>query len=78
MTKTAQFGLTFGALCPSIAEQLQEQGLTLDSKKATAFQKDMEYIVWLSIRGLLTSTERNRAEKRLFKEITRVLNTSTN
>lgn len=60
--------LVFGALAPSLASQL-------DAKKAhqivilKPFQQDADSIVRLSVRGLLTARETDRARRRLIQQI---------
>jgi len=66
--------LIMGATAPLIHKQLKEQGV----KRATAklldqHQKDADAITRLRIRGIMTETESDRANKRLFKSIRETL-----
>lgn len=57
--------LVFGWGAPPFAEQLP----TLDPIEAEHFDKDNAAIIRLSARGLLTSSERDRAIARVTKEV---------
>lgn len=62
------FQITFGALAGDIEDQLRPQGLTLGSR-ASMIHRAAENISYLAIHGLLTDSEKDRARKRLMKEI---------
>lgn len=66
--------LNFGALCPSIAEQLAKQNLYFKTKKdESRCQHYADSLTSLFIRGLLTASEVHKARKRLFVLIKGVL-----
>lgn len=67
---TRSFSLSMGALADDIEVQLRQQGLTLGSRSdADRIQRWANEISSLGIHGLLTEAERDRARKRLLKEI---------
>lgn len=67
---SVSYGLTFGALADPIEVQLRRQGHTLGSKDAThRIQRWADEITSLGIHQLFTGAERDRARKRLMKEI---------
>ena len=68
MEKT--LNLRFGAMSPSIKEQLTEQKLKFKVGDANHFQKDSEAIVRLKIRGLINESTAKKAQDNLFKKIT--------
>ena len=68
MEKT--LNLRFGAMSPSIKEQLTEQNLKFRVGDVNHFQKDSEAIVRLKIRGLLNDSTAKKAQDSLFKKIT--------
>lgn len=69
--KSKSFSIQFGALCPPLGEQLRDQGLTLDLDpvRRMYLQRDIEEVTRLSIRGVITESERDRARKRLMQTI---------
>ena len=56
-----------GALCPPLHEQLGVFGVT--EAEGEPLQIDANAIVRLSVRGLLSETEKTRARKRLVRKI---------
>ena len=62
------FQIAFGALADDIEDQLRPQGLTLGSR-TSMIHRAAENISYLAIHGLLTDNEKDRARKRLMKEI---------
>jgi hypothetical protein len=66
-----KFGVSFGALSPTIEEQLREQGLKLDMDPALneLIQRHADQITVLEIHGILTEDETARARKRLLRII---------
>jgi hypothetical protein len=62
------YQIAFGALADDIEDQLKPQGLTLGSR-ASMIHRAAENISYLAIHGLLTDSEKDRARKRLMKEI---------
>lgn len=73
MSKTIQLGLYFGALCPSISEQIKEQ-LNYADDVMLEFDKDADAITRLYGGGIITDSEKTKAHKRLTKQITKYLN----
>lgn len=61
----AGFIISFGWGAPSFAEQLPQ----LSAKDAEAADADNKAIIRLSVRGILTETERDRAIKRATRRI---------
>jgi hypothetical protein len=66
MGKKTSRCLSFGALVDPIGKQVPE----LDKEVATQFQEDMEAIIRLYIRGIISDKERERGYTRLAKKIT--------
>ena len=65
--------LRMGALSPSIAEQLQSQGLGADEGTLAHWQKDADAIVRLAVRGLISPGESSRARKKLVKNVAKLV-----
>lgn len=68
--KDQKIGIRFGAMAPSIKEQIKEQGFKIDPTDCAHLQKDAEAITRLRIRGLLTDSACKSAHDKLFKKIT--------
>lgn len=66
-------GINFGALCPSIENQLKDQGLKTEPKSKPIIQPCADSIVLLSIHGILSDGERDKARKRMMNLIKRTL-----
>jgi hypothetical protein len=66
-------GINFGALCPSIEKQLNEQGLHTEIKSRPLIQSCADAIVLLSIHDILSDGERDKARKRMMNLIKRTL-----
>ena len=66
-----KLSLAIGALSPRISEQVESQGLTLDSQEAAPLQRLHESIVLLHVQGILSDAEKNKASKRLLKKVMR-------
>lgn len=67
-------GLVFGALAPPLAEQLTAAGVPSENvPDMEHHQKDADAIARLSIRGLMSDAEKDRARNRLLKAIIRDL-----
>ncbi len=62
MSMTEKFGITFGALAPSLAEQLDRK-----PKDVELWQKHADAICRLSLHGLLSEAETRRSRLRLLK-----------
>ena len=67
----------FGALCPSIAEQLIEQGVVTIPDEINHFQKDADATTRLLIRGLLTDSQTRSARQKLINKIVRDVEKAT-
>ena len=63
--------LYFGATCKPIAEQLA--GFDLGSLCVRHAQSDADAITWLYVRGYITQQVKDRALKRLMREIKRAI-----
>jgi len=61
--------LHFGALVPSLTEQLTKAGVAVESKSLNQLQRDADAVVRLTVRGLLTDSEINRVRRKLMKKI---------
>ena len=61
--------IRFGALAPSLVEQLAGLGIT--EEKLEALNNHAHAITRLKVNGLLTERESGSARKRLIKEITK-------
>ena len=67
---TKAYGIAMGALSDDIEDQLRRQGLTLGvGPEADRIQRWANEITSLGLHELLTGAERDRARKRLLKEI---------
>lgn len=64
-----EFQLRIGALSPPITDQLDEQGIPYDAEEAARWEQWAAAIVGMSIHGIVTSSERQRINKRLCKRI---------
>lgn len=69
--------LRFGAMSPTIKQQLNEQGYKIDNTDCVHFQKDAEAITRLRIRGMLNDSQCKSATDKLFKKISQSLKTKT-
>lgn len=63
-----RISIAFGALCKPIKSQLPD-GYAIPAATCKHLQKDADAITRLSVRGLLTDSERLRARKRLMNQI---------
>jgi hypothetical protein len=63
--------ISFGALSPTIEEQLRDQGfkLDMDPKLRTHLQRDSDQVSRLRVRRILTEAESDKARKRIFQII---------
>ena len=71
-TKTPD--INFGAFAPSIPEQLKEQGVPFDQKKADGFHDSREFATNLYFSGYITSNEYSNILYRIMKDITKHVN----
>lgn len=67
--KTKTLSLEFGALCDPIAFQIDGQGLKLSDAEREFSQKAADSITLLTIKGLLTRPEAEKARKRLLARV---------
>ena len=68
-----KIGINFGAMCDSVAKQVNAQGLTLGPRfRANTVQADADAITRLAVRGYLTQTQTHAARKKLIHFITRL------
>lgn len=65
------FTLRLGALSPDLDRQLHEQGIELDAEDVERWELDAKDVSRLSVRGVLTSAEAERARRRIFKQVQR-------
>jgi len=63
------FGLSFGAMSPTIKSQLDAAGLSASPAELKHWQTDAEAVVRLACRGLLSDSEKSKACGRLMKKI---------
>jgi len=64
--------MVFGALAPSILNQLIDQGLSIEKREGARLQKIADAITLLCIHGILSDSEKHRARMRLMKQISRL------
>ena len=75
-----KLAITFGALAPTIADQLRQQGAEAAGQLVNQWQRDAKSITRLAVRCLLSEAEVTRARRRLLRDIlhgARVASTST-
>ena len=65
--------LYFGALVKNVSEQIQEQLGYIDDT-TIRFDSTQYSIAKLYVEGVITTSEKNKANHRLMKEITKYLN----
>lgn len=61
--------IAFGWMNPPLAEQLSSQGLGFDAEDVAHHQKDADAISRLRVRGVITTSEGDRAYDRLAKRV---------
>jgi bisphosphoglycerate-independent phosphoglycerate mutase (AlkP superfamily) len=66
---TFRFGIRFGALSPSIAEQIADQGFFLNKAQAKRFQAFADATVRLHVNGFLTDGEVHKARRRIMRDL---------
>ena len=69
MQENKQFRIGFGALVPTIAKQLKEQGFKFDIEVVRHFEKLRESITYLQFSDLINDKSRERATQKLFTKI---------
>jgi hypothetical protein len=68
-TTTVSIGIIFGAICPSISEQLEEQKFKFSKKEVEKFQDVLKAIHTLRFADMLPDTEKDKLIGRLYKKI---------
>lgn len=76
-----KLGVSFGAFAPTIRDQLAEQGVEVYKTRrmddaCTCSQMDAEAVNRLRIRGVITPSEAERANKRILKSLLRAISDS--
>lgn len=74
MAKT--FGITLGAMAPSLVKQLKSQGIVVKGKRREHIrhlQEDVDALHRLYVRGVLPDSPVHRARKKLMRLITLAL-----
>ena len=66
-----KFGIHFGAMSDPISKQLKAQKLKFDVETVKHFQKDIDAIIRVRIRGILGDSIYVKAQDKLFKNITK-------
>ena len=71
ITPPRNLRISFGALSPTIDEQLRDQGfkLDMDPLERAHLQRDADEVARLRVRSILTEAESDKARKRIFKII---------
>jgi hypothetical protein len=77
-TEKRNFGIHFGALCPSINEQLIDQGISKIPANINSLQRYSDCITELYLEDLLTATATRGARKKLLKMITKSIERNGN
>lgn len=62
--------LTFGAMGPTISQQLKKQKLAFDPSKVKTFEKFQHSITLLKIHSLINESAAKSARNKLFKMVT--------
>ncbi|HEY4492547.1 MAG TPA: hypothetical protein VJ521_04280 [Acidobacteriota bacterium] len=69
--------LKFGAMVESLAIQISRAGMVVRDEEALArFQKDVDALTRLSVRGMLPGSVVHNARRRLMKRITKIVTQS--
>lgn len=69
--------ITFGALAPTIADQIKQQGAEAAGQLLNQWQRDAKSITRLALRCLLSEAEVTRARRRLMRDILHGVRAST-
>lgn len=64
-----KFVLTVGAFADPLAKQFKSQGVVVDAKYIDAWQRDLDAIIRLCVRGLLTEAQESRCVRAIMKDI---------
>lgn len=65
-----QVKLAFGAMSPKISEQLETQGYKYKAEEIAHFQRDVDAVVRLRVRGLLPAGQVDKCFQKLINKIT--------
>ena len=65
--------LIMGWDAPKVSDQFPE----MDDEQADRFDKDIANLAWLSLRGIVTRSERNKASDRIGKKVSKELSRYT-
>jgi hypothetical protein len=68
-----KLSLSFGAIVPSIYEQLIAAGFKVTRSQIDPFQHDAEALSRLTVRGIMTQKESDKSYERLIKSIAKYL-----
>ena len=71
---TKTLGISFGAIGPPIPEQLKEQGVPFNQKKAEGFQASRDSATRLFFSSYVTEGEYSKILGRIMKAITKHVN----
>lgn len=77
MTESRSFEICLGSLCDDPSLQLKKQGINLNERDARVIDRAAESIDYLFVQCLLSEAEKDRARKRLMKEIRKIVTKST-
>lgn len=66
---SGQINISFGALAPTIAEQLEKQNVGVEPERLEHFQKDADAISRLHVRGLIPDSVAKNIREKLMKKI---------
>ena len=64
-----EFGISFGCLADSLADQVRKFGYKFDDNKIVLFQKQKDAIHTLAFGSLITDSEADRCFKKLYRKI---------
>jgi hypothetical protein len=67
--------LVFGALAPTLAEQLTEQGLKFDHDKIGRLDRNARGITYCVIDGVMTDSEAKRCRQRIIRRVAALVET---
>ncbi len=64
-----KLGIYFGAMVEPLSKQLTKQGFKFDKDTVLHFQKDMDALVRVRIRGYILDSQIDKINKKLYKKI---------
>ena len=68
---TKKLGIYFGAISDPLSTQLRKQKYLFDKEKVKHFQRDIDALNRLRIRGYITDSQTDAATGKLYKKIER-------